>query len=316
MVAPSTLCPLSELTYGIGFVAVRASADPMPTDTATKGLDRWQRIGGGIIAVVVALLVRSFFRSPSSDHPSAAEVARQQEIASATVAALDSVDQIRNALSQPPPLLGGRAENALRTIDERLAGDPKFLAELARYQRSPTPDKKLAVSVSPQQEFGAQLAAQGLVRLSPDDFLDLAKLRLKLAESSKVLCAGMWSGGIPASEFVNGLERFSDEDLHRWVELTEAGMRLQLYATTPLPRFSGKVFVDGTREIKRRLPPEEQRSLLKTMDAGTTAPPEEACNALLVLMRGGLLLPPARRDPFLRALSFDSLVDWDTDGKH
>lgn len=288
----------------------------MPTDTATKRPDRWQRIGGGVIAALVALLVGAYLRPRSSHHPSAAEEARNRKIASEAAAALDSVDEIRNALSPPPQRFGGRSEVALRRMGERLGHDPKFLEELARYQRSPTPDKALAVNVPQQQEFGAQLASQGMVRLPPDDFLDIVKLRLKLAENSKTICVGMWSGGLSALEFANGLDALSDEDLSRWVELTEAAMRLQLYSTTPLPRFSEKVFLDGVREIKRPLPPHEQRTLLKTMETGTSAPPDEACNALLVLMRGGLRLPAARRDSFLRALSFASFVDWEANAKH
>ena len=50
---------------------------------------------------------------------------------------------------------------------------------------------------------------------------------------------------------------------------------------------------------------------MKTLNAGTAAPPEEGCKAFLRFTRGGLQLSAARRDPFLRAMSFDSLVDWE-----
>ena len=160
------------------------------------------------------------------------------------------------------------------------------------------------------RELGAQLSAKGAARLESAEFMDLMRLKVKLAEASPKLCAGFWSGGLATADLAAGLDALNDADLHRWFELSEHAMHLELYATTPLPRFSGKDLLAGLRDIKAELAPAAADTLTKTMGTGVAATPEAGCLAYLQLTRGGMHLPDARRDTFLRTLTFDSLVDW------
>jgi hypothetical protein len=216
------------------------------------------------------------------------------------------------SLGKPPPVFGRpRVDAAFREMADEIAKDPKFKEELAKGSKSPDTEKlDLAIKSTGNRELGAQLAAKGAARLDAKEFLEMIKLKLKLAEASPKLCTGFWSGGLAGEDFAVGLDALSDPDLHRWFQLSARAMRLQLYATTPLPRFAGQALTDGIGEIKSTLPPEASDTLSKTMTAGVAAPPAAACQAYLQLTRGALRLPDAQRDAFLRAMTFDTLVDW------
>jgi hypothetical protein len=202
-------------------------------------------------------------------------------------------------------------DRAQKMIDE-IAEDPKFKALLARGPDPASKDgkMKLAVSSSGYRELGAQLAAKGAARLSVNEFLELSKLKLKLAEASPKLCAGFWAGGLNAGDFGAALDSLNDRELERWFTLSERAVHLELYATTPLPRFPGKALTEGLRDIADALPSVDGQTLRQVMQQGVAATPEAGCKAYLQLERGGLALPEPRRDTFLRALTFDSLVDW------
>jgi hypothetical protein len=205
-----------------------------------------------------------------------------------------------------------RVDEAAQKMLDHIAEDPKFQAELLRGPGAGPKDEKmnLAVSSSGYRELGAQLAAKGAARLSVNEFLELSKMKLKLAEASPKLCAGFWSGGLNTMDFGAGLDSLSDRELARWFTLSERAVHLQLYATTPLPRFAGTALTEGLRDIADALPPADGQTLRQTMQQGVAAAPEAGCKAYLALERGGLGFPEARRDAFLRALTFDSLVDW------
>jgi len=205
-----------------------------------------------------------------------------------------------------------RVDEAAQKMLDKIAEDPKFKAELARGPDAAPKDGKLklAVSSSGYRELGAQLAAKGAARLSVNEFLELSKIKLKLAEASPKLCAGFWSGGLNTVDFGVGLDSLNDRELERWFTLSERAVHLELYATTPLPRFPGKAVTDGLRDIADALPSADGQTLRQVMQQGLAATPEAGCKAYLQLERGGLAFPEPRRDTFLRALTFDSLVDW------
>jgi hypothetical protein len=282
----------------------------MPPSNNAKLSSSWQRVLTVALVVGAALLTKlaltSFFASPSRA-PGAAELARQREIADIAASALDQVD---DQVATVNALGGPRVYAAFQRTIGVIAKEPRFLEELARH-RSAGKNLDLPIQVDASQDFSAQLAAQGSARLPPEEFLEIVKLRLQLAEANDKICAGFWSGGLSMSEFGAGLALLRDEDLQRWMELSARAVRLQLYATTPLPRFAAKSYVDGVRDILAPLPLPERTRLTSTMEAGISAPPADGCKALLLLMRGGIELPAHRRDAFLRTMSFNSMVDWE-----
>lgn len=300
------LCARLQRRYVRCFANSQSLMPPTPSPEAGN---RWHRALPVGAALIVALLVKfglGGFDRPSPK-PSSAELKRQREIAEKTAAALDAVDAQKAAMLA---LGGPRVYAASQRLAESVARDPKFVEALAN-QQTGAPRVNLPVKMDPGQELSAQLVAQGSARLPADEFLEMVKLRLKMAEGSPTICAGFWSGGLLPSDMGRSLEALGDADFQRWFELSERAMRLQLYATTPLPRFSGKAFVQGAREILAPLPDAERAAHMKTMDAGLAAPPAEGCSTYLVLVRGGIQLPSTRRDAFLRALSLNSMVDWE-----
>jgi hypothetical protein len=213
---------------------------------------------------------------------------------------------------QPAVFNRPRVDAALWRMLEKVQDDPKFKEVLAKGPQGPKGEKLgLAVtSSSAAGEIGAQLGAKGIARLSPEQFLEVVRLKLKLADKSPKLCAGFWSGGIATADLAEGLDALNDADLERWFDAAAQAAHLELYATTPLPRFKGQVLVEGMRDIAASLSPAESEAFLNTAKQGPSAPPAAACQAFLQLSHGGLAFPDPRRDQFLRALAFDKLVDW------
>src|SRR6478752_1367939 len=210
----------------------------------------------------------------------------------------------------PPPTFNRpRVDAALAKISEKIQEDPKFI-ELIKRGPQASNGEKLDLAFKPNsgyQDIGAQLAAKGMARLSPVECLQQVKLKLKMAEKLPKLCAGFWSGGVSIADLGEGLDSLSDSEIERWFELANRATHLELYATTPLPRFSGQVMTDGIRQIAAALPPAESQAFVATMQQGVGAPPAAGCLAFEQLTRGGLALPEAQRDTFLRGLSFDKL---------
>jgi hypothetical protein len=212
---------------------------------------------------------------------------------------------------QPPAFHRPRVDAAFARMLDKLTDDPKFQEALKRGpEGAPGQKLDLAVKASGNRELGAQLAAKGTARLSPVEFLQLTKLKLKLSEKSPKLCAGFWSGGIELSDLGAGLDTLTDEEIERWFVLSERATHLELYATTPLPRFPGKVLIEGFRDISAALPESEREPFVATLKQGAAASPAAGCQAYQQLTRGALTFPEARRDTFMRGLMFDKLVDW------
>jgi hypothetical protein len=215
---------------------------------------------------------------------------------------------------KPAPVFNRpRVDAALQRMLAKIQDDPKFKEAVAKGPAPKDKGEKLDLAVTNDggyRELGAQLTAKGTARLSPGQFLELSNLKLALAEKSPKLCAGFWSGGISSDELGAGLDQLSDAQIERWFELSEQAVHLELYATTPLPRFRGQVVVEGIRDVAATLPEAEATAFTDTMQQGTAAPPAAACQAYLRLVKGGLSFTDPRRDTFLRALSFDTLVDW------
>lgn len=215
---------------------------------------------------------------------------------------------------KPAPVFNRpRVDAALQRMLSKIQDDPKFKEALAKGPAAKTDGAKLDLAVTDgggYRELGAQLTARGTARLSPGQFLELSNLKLALAEKSPKLCAGFWSGGLTSDDLGAGLDQLSDSQIERWFELSEQAVHLELYATLPLPRFRGQVVVEGIKDVAATLPEAEAATFTATMQQGTAATPAAGCQAYLQLVRGGLAFGDPRRDTFLRALSFDTLVDW------
>jgi len=224
-----------------------------------------------------------------------------------------SCKELASLVKKKPPAVFNRprVDAALERMLEKLQDDPKFRAALARGPDAASGEKlDLAVKATDYRGLGAQLAAKGTARLSAIEFLQLVKLKLKLSEKSAKLCAGFWTGGIDLAELGVGLDSLDDDELERWFVLSERATHLELYATTPLPRFAGQVLVDGFRDISAALPEGEREAFVATLQQGVSASPAAGCHAFQQVTRGALTFADSRRDTFLRGLMFDKLVDW------
>jgi hypothetical protein len=150
------------------------------------------------------------------------------------------------------------------------------------------------------QKVLLELTSLGFRRLSDDDLVRWNQVRIRLAEASPTVCAGMWNGGVRDRDVVRGLLRLSDADLRLWFELTQRAVLAELDATTAAPDYA-HVLVRGLRRIGSRLPAGRRQRFFATL--GEPLGAEEACETTLLVLRGVDDLEPDIRIRFLRSLA-------------
>lgn len=144
------------------------------------------------------------------------------------------------------------------------------------------------------------LATLGFRRLSEPELLRWTELRIRMAEQSPAVCAGMWSGGATVSDGARAMAQLPDEDLRDWFALSEHAIVAELDATTPFPDHR-HVLVRGLRRIGSRLPRGRREAFFAAL--GQQLGPVESCEMTLTLLRGVNQLEPDIRLRFLRSLA-------------
>lgn len=147
---------------------------------------------------------------------------------------------------------------------------------------------------------GLELGALGFRRLSDEDLVRWNRLRIRLAEASPVVCAGMWNGGATDRDVATALLRLSDADLRGWFELNERAVVAELDAASPAPDYR-HVLARGLRRIASRLPSARRQAFFASF--GRQLSSDEACETTLIMLRGVDHLEPDIRIRFLRSLA-------------
>lgn len=171
------------------------------------------------------------------------------------------------------------------------------------------PEAGASSSSAQVSSLGALAAARGAARLAPAQLAELATLRLKLLQRSPKMCIGSWFGGVTQQDAMLAMDgAFSDAEVRRWFELNLTAARLEIRAQRPMPPISAEAVSAALLTLLESMPEEEAGSLAETMEMGTSAAPEAACQALQRLLEGGLRLPEHQRAPLLLPFIFPVLV--------
>jgi hypothetical protein len=172
---------------------------------------------------------------------------------------------------------------------KRLLRDPRFQAA--------TKDK----DAYEHSVLAARLAGQGIALLDEPELDAWHRIRLRLAEQSQGVCAGLWKGSLSSENINAALSALPESEVLAWSRLSiDASLRaLDDDATVVRDQ---QTLDEGLNEILSALPPMEQVRAREDMKQKNITD-ARACELMLLVLRGSQTLPLPLKYPFLRALS-------------
>jgi hypothetical protein len=264
--------------------------------------------GGYLVASLLPACTRAGAQPPPGAPEPAADVAPR---------ALESTESLADTRSMESKMTP-RLAAIFRRVNAGLRHDAQYM-EYARRElqlrrgaarTAGMPEAGAASSAEQVSSLGALAAARGAARLPSAQLAELAALRLRLLQRSPRMCAGSWFGGVTQRDAMLAMDAsFSDFEVRRWFELNLTAARLEIHAEQPVPPILADDVSEALLALLESMPEAQAASLAETMQMGTSAPPEAACEALKELIAGGLRLPEQQRSPLLLAFIFPVLVD-------
>jgi hypothetical protein len=153
-----------------------------------------------------------------------------------------------------------------------------------------------------------ELAYRGMARLSLPELETSLSLRLRLADSSPAVCAGLWKGGIAAADLTAALNRLSPEERQRWSELHTRAASLEQSASGPPASISNLQAAQAWSTFLARLPESSRAVIERTSKSGPSASSNDACQAFRIVAAEAPALAPDERDTLLRIVTCPFLV--------
>lgn len=153
-----------------------------------------------------------------------------------------------------------------------------------------------------------ELAYRGMARLSLAELETSLALRRRLADSSPAVCAGLWKGGIAAADLSAALNRLSPEERQRWADLHARAAELELAAKGPPASISNLESMRVWSLLLGRLPESSRAIIERTVKAGASASPDDACEAFRIVATETAALAPDERDTLVRVVTCPFLV--------
>jgi hypothetical protein len=154
----------------------------------------------------------------------------------------------------------------------------------------------------------AQIGYVGMARLSAQELETSMELRRLLAEKSLPICVGLWTGGLEPAELSKGLRALSEAQKQAWVDLALHATTLELHATAPAPPITDDALGKAWGALMQRLPAEKRAAFERATTAGTSARPDDACQAFKALATHVKDLAPADKDTMIRSVTCPFLI--------
>jgi len=174
---------------------------------------------------------------------------------------------------------------------KELVSHPKF-AEATR-GKSPGEIKALA---------GA-LTSKGLQYLDLPDLQEWARVKLRLAERSPKLCAGMWKGRVDDPGLgARTLTELAEPDQRAWARLS-ARASLRALDGAPPPGLDDGARLLALQEMIARLPEKDRSAATADMAKHEELSDERSCELMRMVLEGSRALPPQIQLGFLRSLA-------------
>jgi hypothetical protein len=180
---------------------------------------------------------------------------------------------------------------AYRDEYKELLSNPKFVE--ATRGKTPAEIKALA---------GA-LTSKGLSYLDLPDLQQWARVKLRLAERSPKLCAGMWKGRVDDPGLgARTLTELGEPDERAWARLSARASLRALEGSPPPPVDEGARRL-AVQEILAKLPEKDQPAAAADMAKREELSDERACQLMRMMLDGSRTLPPEIQLGFLRSLA-------------
>lgn len=196
------------------------------------------------------------------------------------------------------------------TREDRLRVGRVINATVGEFGRDPSLDAQLTRAVgftvndhASRNRAGQLLGARGVTTLSAAQLDEVFAMKLALARSSPVLCAGMWNGRAEQSEVYAALARLPDAQLQRWMTLSMTGMRAAIRPGFTLPPEDTDALSLVVTHAVERLPVEQRTRFLRAVDQGPQALPLEGCATWIDLLESSRHEEPALRERFYRTMA-------------
>lgn len=129
---------------------------------------------------------------------------------------------------------------------------------------------------------GAQLTANGMQHLGFSELLEWHKIRGKLANSDKNICAGFWTGNINRLKYIEVLGTLNKESLDRWFELSKKAMLISIDRPEPI-EVNQNLLEKAFLSIMELLPESDQARYASTLQSGVSAIEKDACWIMKIL---------------------------------
>jgi hypothetical protein len=217
-----------------------------------------------------------------------------------------------------PRLAEGRARAELRAAGLQLFGDAASAEHYARRLLPIRSDARLAdkaeaiaARLSPGRGAGSSLATvsyTGMARLSLSELETSLAVRRRMADSSPVVCAGLWKGGIASADLAAALRGLSTQDKQSWIDLTARATTLELAADGPAAGISSVQAGMAWSILMARLPESGRAVIERVSKDGAAASPDDACQAFRIVASEAAALTPEARDTLLRVVTCPFLV--------
>lgn len=210
-------------------------------------------------------------------------------------------NQMIAAVPAHPSLTRDDRLRIARVIDRSMRevlSDPALDAKLSRAMGAPvrTPVER--------NQAAHTLSARGISGLPAAQLDEVFAIKLALAKSSPLLCAGMWNGRVEQSEVFVALARLPQPQMERWMSLSAQSITVAMRpGFVPAPE--DQPAVDAVISAAEARMDEARRTRFQqTIDQGPDAPPLDGCAAWTALLEAARdSSEPGLRERFYRAMA-------------
>jgi hypothetical protein len=215
-----------------------------------------------------------------------------------------------------PRLSQGTAHAELRAAGLDLFGDAASADHYARRLLPLRSDSRLADKARAIAGRGsgagsgmAAVSYRGMARLSLAELEAALAVRRRMADGSPAVCAGLWKGGISASDLAAALRRLSPADKQSWIDVTARAAELELAADGPPPEISNARAGIAWSLLLARLPGSSRAVVERAAKNGPAASADDACAAFRIVASEAAALTPDARDTIVRVVTCPFLVN-------
>ncbi|MFO0562974.1 MAG: hypothetical protein U0269_33445 [Polyangiales bacterium] len=190
-----------------------------------------------------------------------------------------------------------RIARAIERSMGAILSDPTLDAQMSRALGAP-------LRTPAERNRAAQtLSARGISGLAVAQLSEVFAVKLALARSSPLVCAGMWNGRVDQSEVFAALARLPQPQMERWMQLSADSVRVALRPGFVVANEDQSAIDAVISAAAARMDEPRRTRFQQTIDQGPEAPPLEGCSAWTALLEAARDSEPALRERFYRTMA-------------